>query len=85
MDSEYIHILSWLNTYNSRELMQHPELNVDTSRFEALLPDSTINKLMQKYLAGLQVKFDEWLRNALITDHKDWQKSEMPEMDSDGQ
>ncbi|XP_018493716.1 exocyst complex component 3 [Galendromus occidentalis] len=84
VDSEYIHILGWLNTYNSRELMQHPELNVDISRYEALLPDSTIKKLMQKYLAGLQVKFEEWLRNALTTDHKDWQKQEMPETDSDG-
>lgn len=84
VDIEYIHILSWLNTYNSRELMMHPDVNVDVSKYEALLPDSTINKLMEKYLRGVQDKFEEWLRNALHTDHKDWQSSEPPEVDSKG-
>ncbi|XP_022694976.1 exocyst complex component 3-like isoform X2 [Varroa jacobsoni] len=84
VDSEYIHVLQWLNTYNSRDLMGHPDLHVDVSRYEALLPDSTIERLMERYLAGLRTKFEEWLRNALSTDHKDWQKNEMPEQDSNG-
>ncbi|OQR73583.1 exocyst complex component 3-like [Tropilaelaps mercedesae] len=84
VDSEYIHVLQWLNAYQSRELMGHPDLHVDMSRYEALLPDTTIERLMERYLAGLNTKFEEWLRNALSTDHKDWQKEEMPEQDSHG-
>lgn len=79
-----MNLLSWLNTYESPELMQHPDINVDVSKFESLLPEKTINELMDKYMRGVHTKFEEWLRNALQSESKEWRGSRFPEVDSEG-
>jgi exocyst complex component 3 len=49
--NEYVSILSWImNTYSGAELMQHPELNIDTSSIGPLLNSVEIEKLQQQYL-----------------------------------
>jgi exocyst complex component 3 len=49
--NEYVSILSWImNTYAGPELMQHPELNIDTSSIGPLLNSAVIDSLQQQYL-----------------------------------
>lgn len=49
--NEYVSILSWImNTYTGPELMQHPELNIDTSSIGPLLNNAVIDSLQQQYL-----------------------------------
>jgi exocyst complex component 3 len=49
--NEYVSILSWImNTYAGPELMQHPELNIDTSSVGPLLNGVVIDSLQQQYL-----------------------------------
>ena len=49
--NEYVSMLSWImNTYTGEELMQHPELNIDTSTLGPLLNNDVIEKLQQQYL-----------------------------------
>jgi exocyst complex component 3 len=49
--NEYVSILSWImNTYTGSELMQHPELNIDTSSVGPLLNNAVIDSLQQQYL-----------------------------------
>lgn len=49
--NEYVSILSWiLNTYESPELMGHPDLKSSTENLGKLLPDDVLNKLQDEYL-----------------------------------
>jgi hypothetical protein len=49
--NEYVSILSWImNTYAGPELMQHPELNIDTSSVGPLLNNAVVSSLQQQYL-----------------------------------
>jgi len=46
-----VSLLSWImNTYTGPELMQHPELNIDTSSLGPLLNNSVTDALQRQYL-----------------------------------
>lgn len=85
--NEIVSLLTWvLNTYKSPEMMGHPELSseCDINQLEPLLPRDVVNELLSKYLQTFTSNITGWLRKALETDKKDWQKETEPEADQDG-
>ncbi|KAJ8376550.1 hypothetical protein SKAU_G00071300 [Synaphobranchus kaupii] len=85
--NEIVSLLTWvLNTYKSTEMMGHPELFIecDISQQEPLLPRTVVDDLLSKYIQTFTSNITGWLRKALETDKKDWQKETEPEADQDG-
>lgn len=85
--NEIVSLLTWvLNTYKSMEMMGHPELlsECDINQLEPLLPQDVVDDLLSKYVKTFTSNITGWLRKALETDKKDWQKETEPEADQDG-
>ncbi|XP_018429433.1 PREDICTED: exocyst complex component 3 [Nanorana parkeri] len=85
--NEIVSILTWvLNTYCSSEMMGNIELipEVDVALLKPLLSEEIVDQLLHKYMATLQSNIIAWLRKALETDKKDWDKDTEPEADQDG-
>ncbi|XP_074508324.1 exocyst complex component 3 [Sebastes fasciatus] len=85
--NEIVSMLTWvLNTYKSEEMMGHPELlsECDINQLESLLPQDVVDDLLSKYVQTFTSNITGWLRKALETDKKDWQKETEPEADQDG-
>uniref|UniRef100_A0A8C6LGK0 Exocyst complex component 3 n=1 Tax=Nothobranchius furzeri TaxID=105023 RepID=A0A8C6LGK0_NOTFU len=68
------------------EMMGHPDLSseCDINQLEPLLPQDVVNELLSKYVKTFTSNITGWLRKALETDKKDWQKESEPEADQDG-
>ncbi|XP_056276499.1 exocyst complex component 3 [Pseudoliparis swirei] len=85
--NEIVSMLTWvLNTYKSEEMMGHAELysECDINKLEPLLPQDVVDELLSKYVQTFTSNITGWLRKALETDKKDWQKETEPEADQDG-
>ncbi|XP_048859399.1 exocyst complex component 3-like isoform X1 [Brienomyrus brachyistius] len=85
--NEIVTLLTWvLNTYSSDEMMGDPELatECDINQLEPLLTQDVVDELLSKYIQTITSNITGWLRKALETDRKDWQKDTEPEADQDG-
>ncbi|XP_068092751.1 exocyst complex component 3 [Hyperolius riggenbachi] len=85
--NEIVSLLTWvLNTYQSSEMMGNAELlpEVDIKSMKPLLSQDVVDQLLHMYMATLQSNIIAWLRKALETDKKDWDKDTEPEADQDG-
>uniref|UniRef100_A0A665VCT0 Uncharacterized protein n=1 Tax=Echeneis naucrates TaxID=173247 RepID=A0A665VCT0_ECHNA len=85
--NEIVSLLTWvLNTYKSVEMMGNPELQseCDINQLESLLPQDVVDNLLSNYIKTFTSNITGWLRKALETDKKDWQKETEPEADQDG-
>lgn len=82
--NEYITVLGWLTVYMGEELMGHPDLGLDAASLEPLLGRSDVQQLIDKYLSTLVANYQDWLRNALQSDVKDWHRGCEPDVDSRG-
>ncbi|XP_064202180.1 exocyst complex component 3 [Anguilla rostrata] len=85
--NEIVSLLTWvLHTYDSEEMMGHPELSAecDINQLEPLLPEEVVDELLSKYIQTFTSNITGWLRKALETDRKDWYKDTEPEADQDG-
>ncbi|KAL5014484.1 hypothetical protein ScPMuIL_008754 [Solemya velum] len=47
---EFVTLLTWIDGYDSPELLKHPELNLDTSHVGPLLEHAVIDELQNQYL-----------------------------------
>lgn len=88
--NEYITVLGWLTVYASEELMGHPDLQPKPDEgpplppLEPLLGRQEVQQLIDKYLGTLVANYQDWLRNALQSDVKDWHRACEPDVDSRG-
>lgn len=82
--NEYITVLGWLTVYTGEELMGHPDLAIDVERLGPLLGRADVQRLIQKYLGTLVANYQDWLKNALQSDVKDWHRECEPDADSRG-
>uniref|UniRef100_A0A4W6DWH5 Exocyst complex component 3 n=1 Tax=Lates calcarifer TaxID=8187 RepID=A0A4W6DWH5_LATCA len=75
-----------INLYIHIQMMGHPELHseCDINQLEPLLPQDVVDDLLSKYVQTFTSNITGWLRKALETDKKDWQKETEPEADQDG-
>uniref|UniRef100_A0A665VCT4 Uncharacterized protein n=1 Tax=Echeneis naucrates TaxID=173247 RepID=A0A665VCT4_ECHNA len=71
---------------NHVEMMGNPELQseCDINQLESLLPQDVVDNLLSNYIKTFTSNITGWLRKALETDKKDWQKETEPEADQDG-
>ncbi|XP_033230784.1 exocyst complex component 3 [Belonocnema kinseyi] len=78
--NEYVSLLAWImNTYTGPELMQHPELNIDTTEIGPLLSKEIVDDLQEKYLKNMYQNYDDWMKKTLDTEKVDWWSGILPE------
>ncbi|XP_060076179.1 exocyst complex component 3-like [Ylistrum balloti] len=82
--NEYVTLLSWINAYNSPELLKHPDLNIDIKDLGPLLEPNVIDDLQNQYLKNMRSNIMDWTKNSLVQDKKDWFREEHPDADGDG-
>ncbi|XP_026816493.1 exocyst complex component 3 [Rhopalosiphum maidis] len=83
--NEYVTIISWVtNTYPGKELMLHPELNIDIGKVGPLLKSSIVFDLQSKYLEYIKANYKEWMLKTLDTEKNDWYAGASPEVGPDG-
>lgn len=80
--NEIVSMLAWTtNTYGGPDLMQHPELTIDTSKLGPLLSESAVIGLQDKYLKVMENNYQEWMRKTLEAEQADWRAGVAPEGD----
>nr|CAD7396422.1 unnamed protein product [Timema cristinae] len=80
--NEYVSVLSWImNTYSGPDLMQHPELNIDTSVIGPLLSNEVVEELQSLYLKNMERNYMDWMQKTLEKEKEDWRKGTAPEGD----
>uniref|UniRef100_A0A669AVJ7 Exocyst complex component 3 n=2 Tax=Oreochromis TaxID=8139 RepID=A0A669AVJ7_ORENI len=79
-------MVQYLSNCFHTKMMGHPELcsECDIHQLEPLLPREVVDDLLSKYVKTFTSNITGWLRKALETDKKDWQKETEPEADQDG-
>ncbi|XP_023231105.1 exocyst complex component 3-like [Centruroides sculpturatus] len=81
--NEHITILNWLNTYESAEMLGHPDLNIDVKKLGPLLENNIVENLIDEYLKNLNTNYQDWMKNTLASEVKDWQREIEPEKDGE--
>jgi exocyst complex component 3 len=84
--NEYVHLLNWVQSYPGKDLLGHPQLNinVEAEGLDPLLPESNKQELTDRYFATIEKNYREWMSNTINREERDWSSSEPPEMDNDG-
>ncbi|XP_042891803.1 exocyst complex component 3-like [Penaeus japonicus] len=83
-DNEYVTLLSWvLNVYGGKELMSHPQLNINVAKLGPLLENKVLEDLISKYLQNVNSNYDSWMGRALELEEKEWYRDEPPQQDSE--
>ncbi|KAK0053902.1 exocyst complex component 3 [Biomphalaria pfeifferi] len=82
--NEVVSLLQWVKAYDSPDLMRHPELNIDVKELGPLLENKWISRLQNQYLKNMKQNINEWSRNTLRSDMKDWIRDTIPDQDGNG-
>ncbi|XP_055547922.1 exocyst complex component 3 [Wyeomyia smithii] len=71
--NEYVTILSWImNTYPGRELMQHPDLQIDLTGVGPLVGAPVLKGMEAAYLKTMERNYLDWMTKTLETEKTDW-------------
>lgn len=83
--NEYVHLLNWVQAYSGKDLLGHPQLEIDIEKagLDPLLPETNKQELTDKYFATIEKNYREWMSNTINREERDWSSSEPPE-DNDG-
>lgn len=78
---EYVSMLSWvINTYPGRELMNHPDLQVDIHQIAGtLLQPEHLKSLEDEYLTNMKNNFQKWMATTAEKDKTDWFSDQTPD------
>lgn len=84
--NEYVHLLNWVQAYPGKELLSHPDLEIDVDRegLDPLLPEANKQEITDKYFATIEKNYREWMSNTIKREERDWSSAALPEMDNDG-
>lgn len=84
--NEYVHLLNWVQAYPGKDLLGHPQLDINIEKvgLDPLLPEAIKQELTDKYFATIEKNYREWMSNTINREERDWSSSELPEMDNDG-
>ncbi|CAK9303306.1 unnamed protein product [Gordionus sp. m RMFG-2023] len=78
--NEIITLLTWIKDYDGRDLLGHPDLQIADLNLPPLLEQSVKDNLIEKYLQTMQNNVQEWMRNTVKSDSKDWYSEKIPDM-----
>lgn len=77
-DQEYFVLISWQDTYKSRDFMGHPNLELDTSLLPSILDDQSYKKALDGFLDFTSKKVALVLNNVLDKNFKEWLSNDPP-------
>lgn len=83
--NEYIHLLNWVQAYPGRDLLAHPNLNIDIHEegLDPLLPEVNKQELTDRYFATIERNYRDWMRKTIDREERDWSSATPPEKDND--
>lgn len=81
--NEFVTILSWiLKTYESKEMLGHPDLVEQTKKLGPLLPQAVVDRLESNYLKNIETNYSEWMQNTLKSEKEEWRSATAPDSDT---
>merc|ERR1712136_586295 len=69
---EIIPLLSWLNTFKSKDMLGDPEFKIQPEDIPVLLNDAEIQILIDEYKNNLGKSMGEWMSNCLENEKTEW-------------
>ncbi|XP_036437542.1 tumor necrosis factor alpha-induced protein 2-like [Colossoma macropomum] len=77
-----IYILSWINDYYPKGVLQQKELesHISSEALGPLLPEESLKALEEQYLSHKEAEVRTWLSSALKKEEEHWQTDEKPEL-----
>ncbi|KAK1795907.1 hypothetical protein P4O66_009019 [Electrophorus voltai] len=79
---ECTYILSWINTYYPKDVLQQQELesHINSKSLGALLPEEDFRSLEERYLSHTEADVRTWLSNGLKKEVESWKNDKVPEL-----
>uniref|UniRef100_A0A4W4F578 Tumor necrosis factor, alpha-induced protein 2b n=1 Tax=Electrophorus electricus TaxID=8005 RepID=A0A4W4F578_ELEEL len=79
---ECTYILSWINTYYPKDVLQQQELesHINSKSLGALLPEEDFRSLEEQYLSHTEADVRTWLSNGLKKEVESWKNDKVPEL-----
>ncbi|KAI6192027.1 Proable exocyst complex component Sec6 [Aphelenchoides bicaudatus] len=83
--NEIVQLLDWIKNYGGESVLGTPKLGIQTGPFlhdNPLLPRSTMDQLLDKFVELTQRDLSLWMDKALVHEKDDWYRHIAPEEDN---